>query len=712
MKQIIQDLKNGSTILAEVPAPFPADGEVLIKTVRSLVSLGTERMLVEFGQANLINKARQQPDRVKMVLDKVKTDGFSATLKSVKTKLDQPLPLGYSNVGVVVKTGKNIKGLKKGDRVISNGFHAEFVAVAENLTAKIPDGVDDDQAAFTVVASIALQGIRLISPTLGETVVVYGLGLIGLLAVKILQANGCRVIGIDIDPEKVNLAASFGADVINDSGDINAINQIEKMTGGVGADAVLITASAKTNAIISNSALFCRKRGRVVLVGVIGLELNRADFYDKEITFQVSCSYGPGRYDSSYEEKGHDYPIGFVRWTEKRNFETILNFLAAGRLNFSDLISDILPLEEYIKIYGDINNSKAIASIIKYSDNDAAPEHVISFSNEDQSTSGRNIAVIGAGNFVSSTLLPAIKKNKSGLVKYIVSAHGLNAGILAKKYAITNAASDFDEVLKDDDVSLVIIATRHNMHARQTVNALRAGKSVFVEKPLALNNEELKKIVAAYDENIKNNKKTSISVGFNRRFSPYAVKMKSALENINGPIAINATMNAGYIPNDSWVHDSEEGGGRIIGEACHYMDLAVFLTGSPIVSVNMYGMGEKADISIDTAVISLLHKNGSISSLNYFSNGSKGYSKERIEVYAGNKTMVLDNFKKLSFYGFKRKDLKDRQDKGHNEQFRLLIDSHLKNSGSIIPFDEILNVSKASFAAIESLKRGEQVNIY
>lgn len=711
MKQIIQDLKNGNTNLADIPVPLPADGEVLIKTTRSLVSLGTERMLVEFGQANLINKARQQPDRVKMVLDKVKTDGLSSTLQSVRTKLDQPLPLGYSNVGVVVETGKNIRHLKKGDRVISNGFHAEYVSVPENLTAKIPDAVDDDQAVFTVVASIALQGIRLINPTLGETVVVYGLGLIGLLAVKILLANGCRVIGIDIDQEKVSLAASFGAETIVDSRDIDTPNMIEGMTNGIGVDAVLITASAKTNSIISSSARFCRKRGRVVLVGVIGLNLNRADFYDKEISFQVSCSYGPGRYDSYYEEKGNDYPIGFVRWTEKRNFETILTFLANGRLNFSDLISNIVPLEDYSKIYGDLDNSSTIASIIKYSESNIPFERVISITGGRQFEPGKKIALIGAGNFVSSTLLTAINKNFPDVIKYIVSAHGLNAGVFAKKFNIPYASSDFDEILKDSDVGLVIIATRHNLHAQQTIKALQAGKNVFVEKPLALNPSELKEVVNAFEKNTKAGKITIITVGYNRRFSPFVKKMKAALRGFNGPLAINATMNAGHIPSDSWVHDSQEGGGRIIGEACHYMDLAVFLTGSPITSVNMFGIGEGADISTDTAVISLFHKNGSITALNYFSNGNKGYPKERIEVFAGNKTMILDNFKKLSFYGFKRKDYKNKQDKGHGDQFLILIDNYLKGGDEIIPIDEIVNVSSASFAAIESMKTGQRVEV-
>lgn len=704
MKQIIQDLKNGDTILEEVPVPKVKPGHVLIKTTRSLVSLGTERMLVEFGKANFIQKAKQQPDKVKMVLDKVKTDGLKPTIDSVFNKLNQPLPLGYCNVGEVVEVGKGVSEFQVGDRVASNGHHAEYVLVPKNLVAKIPEGVSDDRAAFTVIGSIGLQGIRLLSPTFGETVVVVGLGLIGLVTAELLKANGCTVIGFDFDPEKIKIAKEKGIIAVNPAEGTDQVKFVESYTDGVGADGVIITASSKSNEIISQSAKMCRKRGRIVLVGVIGLNISRADFYEKEITFQVSCSYGPGRYDENYEQKGQDYPIGFVRWTEKRNFEAVLQAMANGSLDVNPLITERVDLKDYQQIYGDMKSSKAIASILVYNQTET-PKRTIEIAEKSFSGGKGVIGIIGAGNFTSSTLLPNLKK-AGGNIKYIASSGGLSSTTMAKRHNIARATTDYHEILSDPETDLVMITTKHNAHAAMVLESLKAGKSVFVEKPLALNRDELSSIIAEY-----NKQEVSLSVGFNRRFAPLALKMKQLLGSDATPKNIIATMNAGFIPADSWVHDMEVGGGRIIGEACHYIDLCTYFAGSKVMAVCMNALGTDPNENTDNASILLQYANGTNAVINYFANGSKAYSKERVEVYSQERTLVMDNWRKLKTYGFKSGNSKSRQDKGHFNQFKALIEQQKTGGGPIIPFDEIINTTQASFAAIESLKRGEWVKV-
>ena len=705
MKQIIQDLKKGDTILEEVPVPRVKEGSVLIRTSRSLVSLGTERMLVDFGKANFLEKAKQQPDKVKMVLEKIKTDGLRPTIEAVFNKLGQPLPLGYCNVGEVAAIGKGVNEFSIGDRVASNGNHAEYVCIPKNLVSKIPNNVTDEEAAFTVIGAIGLQGIRLLQPTFGETIVVVGLGLIGLITAELLLANGCNVIGFDFDSEKIRIAKEKGITAINPSEGTDQVKFVESITNGTGADGVVITASNKSNEIISQSARMCRKRGRVVLVGVIGLDISRADFFEKEITFQVSCSYGPGRYDENYEQKGQDYPIGFVRWTEKRNFEAVLNAISKGTLDVQPLITDRIPLAEYQRIYGDMGNSKSIAVILEYSSD---TEIVSSIEINNKSFEGKKgvIGIIGAGNFTSSTVMPNLKKINAD-VKFIASSGGLSSTIMAKKYGIANSTTNYQEMLEDENVDLVFITTQHNTHARMVAESANSGKSVFVEKPLALSEEELSEVIESYKKNNIN-----ISVGFNRRFAPLANKMKKALGNDKTPVNIIATMNAGFIPKDVWVHDMALGGGRIIGEACHYIDLCSYLTGSKVISVCMNAMGKNPAEDTDNASILLKYENGSTAVINYFSNGSKSYSKERVEVYSQERTMVMDNWRKLKFYGFKgASNSSVKQDKGHFNQFQKLIDQHKKGGEPIISFDSIVNTTKTSFAAINSLKEGKWISI-
>lgn len=704
MKQIIQDLKSGQTILEDVPAPLVKSGAVLIKTNHSLVSLGTERMLVEFGKANLIEKARQQPDKVKMVLDKIKTDGLMPTLETVFNKLNQPLPLGYCNVGEVIAVGKSVKEFKVGDRVASNGNHAEYVCIPQNLVAKIPENVSDQEAAFTVIGAIGLQSIRLLNPTLGEKVVVIGLGLIGLITAELLLANGCEVIGFDFDQAKVDLAKAKGVKAFNLAQGGDQIKIVEEHTNGVGADGVIITASNKSNDIISNAAQMSRKRGRIILVGVIGLDISRADFYEKELTFQVSCSYGPGRYDEAYEQKGQDYPLPFVRWTEKRNFEAVLSAISNGKLDVKSLITEELPLEDFQKIYGNIGSSKSIATLLKYSSDQKQLDRKVAVG--PYQSKGGELGIIGAGNFTNAMILPALQKN-GVQAKYIASSGGLSSKTLAKKFNAGFATSDYNEILSDSDVNLVLVTTRHNMHAKMTLDSLKAGKHVFVEKPLALTLEEVDQIHKAAVENSK-----SVVVGFNRRFSPHMTKIKSALGDGAGAINMVATMNAGFIPSDVWVHDMEVGGGRIIGEACHYIDLMVYISGSKVSSICMSALGNNPQENTDNASLLVKFENGSQGTINYFANGSKSYSKERIEVYSQERTFVCDNFRLTKGYGAKGfVKVKTKQDKGHVEQFKRLSQFAKTGGEPIIPFEEVINVSKASILAIQSLKTGTWINV-
>ena len=702
MKQIIQSFKTGETLLEDIPSPQVSPGSVLIKTTRTLVSAGTERMLVEFGRNNLIQKARQQPERVKQVLAKIKSDGLLPTMEAVFNKLGQPLPLGYCNVGKVIAFGEGVIDFKIGDRVASNGHHAEYVDVPQNLVAHIPVNVSDDEAAFTVIGSIGLQGIRLCNPTFGETIVVTGLGLIGLLTAELLIANGCRVIGIDIDPQKIEIAEKKGIICINPKDGTDAVKFVKDSTGDTGADGVIITASAKGDDIISQAAQMSRKRGRIILVGVVGLNISRAEFYEKELSFQVSCSYGPGRYDENYEKKGNDYPLPFVRWTEKRNFQTILEAISTGKLEVKSLITDKVSLEDYKIIYDNISNKNSIASLLIFpevSDNNS----ILQISSGSFQSGKGGLGIIGSGNFTSMTMLPALKRANASLIS-IASAKGVSGTALAKKYSINKSTTDYRQVINDPEVSLVMITTRHNLHSKMVVECLQNNKHVFVEKPLALNEVELNAIINAYDGSV------TLTVGFNRRFSPHVQKMKKLLG--AAPMNVIATMNAGSIPSNVWVHDIKVGGGRIIGEACHFIDLIGFLVGSKVKAVCMNAMGNSPSESTDNASILLKYQNGSTGVINYFSNGSKAYSKERVEVYSQERTLIMDNYKITKGYGFKAfSALKTKPEKGHKEEFAFLTQSVLNGGPSLIPFDELVNTTRASFAAIESLKQTSWIEI-
>jgi predicted dehydrogenase/threonine dehydrogenase-like Zn-dependent dehydrogenase len=703
MKQILQSFKTGETKLEEVPAPLVNKGSLLIQTSHTLVSLGTERMLVEFGKSNLISKARQQPEKVKQVLDKIKTEGLLPTLEAVFNKLGEPLPLGYCNVGRVIEVGEGVSEFRVGDRVASNGQHAEIVCVPKNLVTKIPDNVTDEEAVFTVIGSIGLQGLRLINPTLGETVVVTGLGLIGLITAQLLMANGCKVIGIDFDPVKLEIAKKWGV-VACDAKNEDVVKFVEANTDGIGADAVLITASSKSNDIIGEAARMSRKRGRIVLVGVVGLNISRADFYEKELSFQVSCSYGPGRYDDQYEQRGIDYPLPFVRWTEKRNFDTILQSISSGKLRVKELVTEVVALQDYQKIYSGIGTSSSIASILTYPRTGEAHKNTIVLNSRSFIGQKGVVGIIGSGNFTKMTMLPALKGTGADF-KYIASRAGISGTAMARKFGFSHSTTDYNEILNDNEVDLVMITTRHDLHAKMVIESLKAGKHVFVEKPMALNLDELNLISEAAQ---KTNR--TITIGFNRRFSAHAVKIKEAIG--NAPMNIIATMNAGFIPANVWVHDMKVGGGRIIGEACHYIDLCSYLTDSKVVAVCMNSMGINPQENTDNASILLQYENGSNAVINYFSNGSKSYSKERLELYSQERTIIMDNFRKTEAYGFKGfKVLKTALDKGHKNQFQLLIEKVQRGGDPLIPMESLINTTKASFAAIESLRQRNWIRL-
>ena len=687
MKQLLQSLKSGIGDVIDVPTPALSSGQLLIATSRTLVSAGTERMLVDFGKANLLEKVRQQPDKVKQVLEKVRTDGLMPTLDAVRSKLDQPLVLGYCNAGVVMQSG--VDGFAVGDRVVSNGAHAEVVRAPKNLCAKIPDSVDDESASFTVLAAIGLQGIRLAQPTIGEAFVVQGLGLIGLMTVQMLRANGCRVLGIDVDSSRCELAKQFGASTVDLSKGEDPITAAAEFSRGRGVDAVLICAATKSDEVVHQAAEMCRKRGRIVLVGVVGLHLRRDDFYKKELSFQVSASYGPGRYDSAYEEQGLDYPIGFVRWTQQRNFEAVLDMMAAGSLDVKPLITHRFVIDDAANAYEMLDDSRALGIVIEYpgavsalvgGERSGLMDRVVALSANSDGGRGVVVGFIGAGNYASRTLIPAFKQ--AGVALHtLASSTGVSSVHHGRKAGFTQATTDLHTIWDSPRINTVVIATRHQAHASQVLAALGAGKHVFVEKPLCLTLAELDEIrnatlhrqeprgadAATRDSDkaphLACDDKPILMVGFNRRFSPHIQKIKQLLGSVSAPKSFIMTVNAGAIPPDHWTQDPHLGGGRIIGEACHFIDLLRFLAAAPIGEFDRTYM---TSATHDTATITLKFAEGSVGTIHYLANGSKSFPKERLEVFTAGRVLALDNFRKLTGYGwpgFSKMNLW-RQDKG------------------------------------------------
>ena len=698
MKQLQQSLKDGLTEIIDVPLPGYAAGEIRIRSRCSLISAGTERMLVNFGKANLLDKARQQPDKVRQVLQKAKTDGVQATLKAVQSKLNEPIAMGYSHVGVVDAVGTKISGFSCGDRVVSNGSHAEIVVVPENLVARIPDNVTDEAASFTVVSAIALQGVRLAEVSLGERVAVIGLGLIGLLTAQLLRAQGCQVIGLDYDDKKLALAREFGATTVNLSSDSDAVDEAMIFSQNHGVDAVLITAATDSAEPIKAAAQMSRQRGRVILVGVADLALSRDDFYKKELSFQVSCSYGPGRYDPAYEEKGQDYPFGFVRWTEQRNFQAVLQLMADGKLDVSRLITHRFAFEEAAQAYALLNDAKAspIGIMLTYQSGEiSTPEAAsIQYTPVSSAYEGQlQLAFIGAGNYAKNVLIPAFKSARAGL-QSVSSRHGITAANVARQFGFAEATSDIESQIAGPAPAL-IITTRHDSHAGLVLAGLKAGKHVFVEKPLCLTYEDLAEIEAFHQESAE---RPILMVGFNRRFSPLIQKMKALLSQNAAPKSFIYTINAGAIPLDHWTQDSQIGGGRIIGEACHFIDLLRFLAGSRITDIVTSKMECQAN---DVAAITLSFADGSIGTIHYVANGHRSVAKERLEVFCDGKILQLDNFRKLTGFGWKNfsSQTSRSQDKGQAECARCFLDAIMKGAPEPIALEQLFEVTRFSLHA-------------
>jgi predicted dehydrogenase/threonine dehydrogenase-like Zn-dependent dehydrogenase len=709
LKQILQNLSNGITTLEDVPCPKIKKKSILIASSKTLVSIGTERMLVDFGKANMIDKARQQPDKVKKVLGKVKSDGLLPTIDAVRSKLDQPLPLGYCNAGEVVES--SVEGFSAGDRVVSNGSHAEVVRVNQNLCAKIPDNVDNESASFVVMGAIGLQGIRLIKPSLGECFVVTGLGLIGLLCVQMLRANGCRVLGIDFDSKKCEIAREYGAETVDLSNNENPILISEIFSRGRGVDGVLIAASSESDEVIHQAAKMCRKRARIVLVGVVGLNINRDDFYKKEITFQVSSSYGPGRYDPLYEEQGNDYPIAFVRWTEQRNFEAVLDMMSSGKINMKSLITHRYDIKNALEAYDQLNDSSSLGIILNYPKLSRETLKISKVALEAKDPVSYDptkprVGFIGAGNYASRVLIPAFKAT-GVLLDTLVTSGGISGVHHGNKNGFLVASTEISD-LWNEKINTVCIATQHNAHFSQVIEALTNGNNVFVEKPLALNINEIDLIEKAYQNaNLKNN--VRLMIGFNRRFAPHIVKMKELLNAHRSPKTIIMTINAGAIPSDHWVQDSLIGGGRIIGECCHFIDLMRHLIGFSIADFQstMIGVAPGVEIRDDKVSITISFEDGSFGSIHYLANGGSVFPKERVEVFCDNAVLKMDNYRLLEGYGWQgfNKMKLFKQDKGQKACVKAFLDAIREGQPSPIPYNELIESSRVSIEIAESLRQ-------
>jgi predicted dehydrogenase/threonine dehydrogenase-like Zn-dependent dehydrogenase len=698
---LLQSLADGTTQLVDVPVPAATGVSLVVESRASVVSAGTERMLVDFGRAGWLEKARRQPDRVRQVVDKMRTDGIGPTLGAVRAKLDAPIPIGYCQAGVVVETGPRVEGFAPGDRVVTNGPHAEYVRVSHTLAAHIPEGVSFETAAFTPLAAIGLQGLRLAVPTLGETVVVYGLGLIGLLTVQLARANGCEVIGIDRDVPRLTLAERFGARTVAATEGVDVARAVLDLTGGDGADAVLLTLATEDDGPVQAAAAMSRKRGRIVLVGVTGLQLRRDDFYRKELSFQVSCSYGPGRHDPVHEEQGVDYPRGFVRWTEARNFEAVLALMADGRLDPTPLVTHRFDIADAAQAYDVVSGSEpSLGIVLRYperSETRSPPQRSVILRADEPVPGQGVVGWIGSGNFASRVLIPAFAKAGATL-HTLASSGGVSATIVGKREGFRRATTDADTLLGNELIDTIVVTTRHDTHASWTRRALEAGKHVFVEKPLALDDEDVDRIAATLERS-----SAIMCVGFNRRYAPMAVRAREALRGRTGPLVVDILVNAGAIPRDHWTQRAEEGGGRIVGEAVHFIDLARFFAGTPIASLQVKTAGLE-----DVASLQLGFADESIASIRYLGNGHRGFPKERVELFADGAVVRIDNWRMMRGWGVGglTTHLPHAQDKGHAALAGAFVRAVRGEGPPPIAPDEILEVSRWAIRAGELASRG------
>ena len=711
MKQVFQDARSAEISVLEVPVPKLLAGCVLVHTAASLVSAGTERASSEFASKNLLEKARMRPDLVREVLSKISRDGLLATVSTVRSRLDQPTALGYSSAGTVVAVGEGVADISPGNRVACAGaghaVHAEFACVPRLLVARIhSETVSFDEAAFTTLGAVALHGVRIADAKLGDIVAVIGLGLLGQLTVQILKAAGCCVLGMDISEGRAQLARRLGADAVSTSSS-GFQDLCLQHSGGHGADSVLITAQAASNDPVNLAGAVARNRAVVVAVGTVAMDIPRRFFYEKELDFRVSRSYGPGRYDAAYEQKGIDYPIGYVRWTETRNMEAFLKLLADRKLDLHSLVTHRFPIAEAHSAY-DLITGKThepfLGMLIVYSDlADDTPQVNIAVSARPiASDKSVCIGLLGAGSFATSTLLPAMKRVGAEMV-VACAANGSHARHAAEKFGFRFCTTDEQEILNNPAVNTVVIATRHHLHATQVKAALRSGKHVFCEKPLCLNEVELNSIVAARDDQASS--RQLLMVGFNRRFAPLAVRLKAFLQDVREPLALCYRVNAGFLPVDHWLNDPLQGGGRVLGEVCHFVDFLCFLADALPMEVETRSLPNPGHYSNDNIVCSLRFANGSQGTISYLANGDKSYSKERIEVFGGGSIAVLEDFRRLELVrGGNRRVYRSLlgQDKGHRGEWEMFITAIQTGAESPIPFREVVNATMATFALEES----------
>ncbi|MBL7086870.1 MAG: bi-domain-containing oxidoreductase [Candidatus Cloacimonetes bacterium] len=714
MHQLTQNLKTGKMEILEVPFPALNKGQILVRNYYSLISAGTEGMKVVTARKGYIGKAKEKPEQVKQVIDTLRKEGFSSTYKKVMNKLDALSPLGYSTSGVIEAIGESVSGFSIGDRVACAGAdianHAELVSVPENLIAKVPDNVDLKHAAYTTVASIALQGIRQADLRLGESCAVIGLGLIGQLTVQMLKASGIKVFGIDIDQNPVDLAKKSGADLVFLRSDNSLEEAIWDASNGYGVDAVIITAATTSLDPVNFAGILCRSKGKVVIVGAVPTGFDREIYYKKELELKMSTSYGPGRYNPNYEEKGLDYPIGYVRWTENRNMQAFLQLLADQKIALSFLTTHTFDFEKATDAYQMIMDKSEpyIGILLKYDTHKELEREVFKKLPIKYQKSDVNIGFIGAGTFAQNSLLPNIKN--ANMVA--VSTHqGHSTRNVADKYGFHIATGDSDNIINNKDVNTVFIATRHNLHAEYVIKSIKAGKNVFTEKPLCMNEKELEEITELYKNANKNENEdgSRVMVGFNRRFSPHIQKIKKIFSS-GQPKAINYRINAGAIPADTWIQDKEIGGGRIIGEVCHFVDLAMFIADSLPHSLSANAIMDVQGL-LDTLNVNISFKDGSIANVSYFANGSKKLKKERFEVFSNGVTAIIDDFKELHIYEKRHKKSKlINQDKGHKEEVKQFLNSIREGNPAPIPFKEVYWSTKMSFDIIKSITHRKTIN--
>jgi predicted dehydrogenase/threonine dehydrogenase-like Zn-dependent dehydrogenase len=731
MKQLLQNIRDGKTIIEDVPVPSPRDGQALVRVSASLVSAGTERMVVEFAEKSYLGKARSRPDLVKQTLNKAKREGVMPTVQAVFNRLDQPMALGYSSAGTIVALGKNMTGFKVGQRVACAGggyaSHAEYNVIPKNLLTPLPKNVDFESAAFTTLGAIALHGFRLAEPQLGESVAVIGLGLVGLLTIQIAATAGCNVLGMDLDPKRVKLASSLGLEAVIRQ---KAESSAQAFTANRGFDVIIICADTSSNDPIELAGVIARDRARVVATGAVGLNIPRKIYYEKELAFINSRSYGPGRYDSNYEENGVDYPLGYIRWTEGRNFQVVVDLMANGKLKVESLITHRFPIEKGVQAYEVITGRKKepfLGVLLKYTEEKMKEERKIIFPSIANSvpfgdrqsqiinrkSSIVNLGVLGAGLYANATLLPVIKNNKDFELVGIASSGGLHAQHSGRKFGFQYATSSEDEIINDKNINAIAILTRHDSHADLVVKALKAGKHVFVEKPLAINNAQL----SAISKQLKNSQ-SLLMVGFNRRFSPLAQNLKSSIANSvpfgdrQSPFHAHYRINAGYIPLNHWTQDPAIGGGRIIGEACHFIDLITYLVGALPISVHAHALPNNGKYSEDNVSMTFTFQDGSIGVVDYLANGDKSLPKERLEVFCDGMVAVLDDYVSLTVTeGGSKKVESMAQDKGWKNEVTAFAKFVRGGGEPPISHDHLIGVTRATFAAVESIRIQNKVDI-